>query len=326
MLDTTSSNTFSSVQLLNQDNYINLFLGFIILILIIMLLFNMCSYSNKKYKNIKKNKTNYKDVIVFYLADWCPHCQKIKPFIKETSKQSNVKFIIINANDLTEDDKEIIRAFPTALRKSDNKIAEGEIEIKKLVNETLNEDDLETFEVNINDKEKEKVNVNDSKKENDTVIFYVSKSCSYCQKLQPYINNLKNEPKINIKVINDNELTSNDNIDGFPTAIRKSDGKVALGGEKIMDLVEETINNKTKLTLIYSQNCNFSTNILPFWLKLKNSIIDYKLNLISEEYDLDNLPVEYKKNLKVVPTLFINGEKRFEGYDDILSYIDNYCK
>lgn len=482
----SSSNTLSSVQLLNKENYINIFLGIIVLFLIIILLLNFCGNSNKKYK---KTKNNYKDTIVFYLAEWCPHCKKIKPFIKEKSKQSDVKFIIVNSDDMLESDKDIIRAFPTALRKSDNKIAEGEIEIKKLINETLNDDIIDKFTTNniperdiiifyfnyndidnyklinkidkiinnsihkfnikfindMNEEEKKMISVFPSalrKSDNkiaegkieinklinetlgvetiidyfttndtvdkDTITFYLSNNCSYCQKLYPYIKEYKKQSTINIIVINDNELTDNDNIEGFPTAIRKSDGKVALGNNKIIELVNETLNNNDKiielvndkiniyvanwcpycqnlllklekikktnnnieiieskdisknvmqyikgfptairqsdnkiavgedeilelinnktLTLIYSLECKYSKDILPLWLNFRRFVIDNKLNINTEDYDIkdiENLTLEYKKNLKVLPTLFVN-EKKYEGYDDIKNYLDNY--
>ena len=479
----SNSNTLSSVQLLNKENYINIFLGIIVLFLIIILLFNFCGNSNKKNK---KTRSNYKDTIVFYLAEWCPHCKKIKPFIKEKSKQSDVKFIIIDSDDISDSDKNIIRAFPTALRKSDNKIVEGEIEIKKLINETLNdyiidkfttndipEKDIIIFYFNYNDidnyklinninktinnsihkfnikfindmNEEEKQIITDfpsalRKSDNkivkgkeeiinlinetlkiennnniidkfttndtidkDTITFYVSNNCSYCQKLYPYIEEYKKKSNINIVVINDNELTDNDNIEGFPTAIRKSDGKIALGNNKIIELVNETlnnnndkiniyvanwcpycqnlllklekikrtnieiieskdisknvmqyikgfptairqsdnkiavgedeilelINNKTlTLTFIYSLECKYSKNILPLWLNFKRFVIDNKLNINTEDYDIkdiENLTPEYKNNLKVLPTLFVNNEEKYEGYDDIKNYLENY--
>jgi thiol-disulfide isomerase/thioredoxin len=382
----SNSNTLSSVQLLNKENYINIFLGIIVLFLIIILLFNFCGNSNKKNK---KTRSNYKDTIVFYLAEWCPHCKKIKPFIKEKSKQSDVKFIIIDSDDISDSDKNIIRAFPTALRKSDNKIVEGEIEIKKLINETLNNNIFYYFTTN-------------DTIDKDTITFYVSNNCSYCQKLYPYIEEYKKQSNINIVVINDNELTDNDNIEGFPTAIRKSDGKIALGNNKIIELVNETlnnnndkiniyvanwcpycqnlllklekikrtnieiieskdisknvmqyikgfptairqsdnkiavgedeilelINNKTlTLTFIYSLECKYSKNILPLWLDFKRFVIDNKLNINTEDYDIkdiENLTPEYKNNLKVLPTLFVNNEEKYEGYDDIKNYLENY--
>ena len=83
--------------------------------------------------------------------------------------------------------------------------------------------------------------------------------------------------------------------------------------------------NKQTYIFIYSNNCKYSNMIMPKWSKFKNYITNNKININLLEYDgneLDKLPDNYKSQLASFPTLFVNNNKKYEGYDDILNYLN----
>ena len=124
----SSSLNFNSVS--NTEKKCKIAIYGIILLIVIIFIYNMFFRSNNKEKQNK-------DTIIFYIADWCSHCQKLKPFINECKKQNLLNIKIVTAENMNNEEKQQINGFPTAIRYSDDKIAEGEVEIKNLVNQTL---------------------------------------------------------------------------------------------------------------------------------------------------------------------------------------------
>ena len=89
-------------------------------------------------------------------------------------------------------------------------------------------------------------------------------------------------------------------------------------------------NNKTNFIFIYSENCKYSKLIMSDWQKFKLYITNNKINVNLFEYksnELNNLDNIYKSQLVGYPTLFISNNnvisKKFEGYDEILNYLNN---
>ncbi|MBE8538511.1 thioredoxin domain-containing protein [Geoglobus acetivorans] len=93
-------------------------------VLIAMMLFLSAGgeYSNQKPEALEGAKMYY-----FY-ADWCPHCQKVKPYVTEMAKSYDIVFCNLTAgeNTLSQECLEIakqvrIPGVPTILAVKDNK-------------------------------------------------------------------------------------------------------------------------------------------------------------------------------------------------------------
>ena len=131
----------------------------------------------------------------------------------------------------------------------------------------------------------------------------------------------------NIELVDSNDITPElqKHVQGFPTALRVSDEKVAVGAPEILKLINDN-KNKSNYVFIYSNNCQYSNMIKPKWLDFKLKAIDNKLNVNLLDYEseeLQKLPDNYRKQLSGFPTLFINDKEKYEGYDEIENYLDN---
>jgi len=61
-------------------------IGLIVMVVVALLLVSSISYSNKKlYQGFENpiGETNSRGTFTLYYADWCPHCQTIKPIFKD---------------------------------------------------------------------------------------------------------------------------------------------------------------------------------------------------------------------------------------------------
>ena len=138
----------------------------------------------------------------------------------------------------------------------------------------------------------------------------------------------------NIKLVDSKDITPDlqNFVKAFPTALKVSDKKVAVGASEILNMINSTDNkpdnkpdNKTNYIFVYSNNCNYSNMIMPKWLEFKLHITDNKLNVNLLEYEsneINNIPNNYKSQLTSYPTLFVNDDKKYEGYNDILNYLN----
>ena len=336
-----------------------------------------------------------KDTITFYIADWCQPCQKLKPYIEKYSANTTVNTVVVKDSDMK--GTEGVNGFPTAIRKSDNKVAVGGPEILKLMDDTLQKKDISNnntepvntntkntiifflsdncpysqqlihiinhfsnitngkYDIqifndkNLSDEDKRNIkyfpsalyknnlytNIDDITKlleniVNQKITVFTAKWCGHCQQLKPKLDIIK-QTRNNIEVVDVDDLTDKQKefVKAFPTAIRESDGKIVTGGPNIIDMINETIvSNTTKtLLLVYSNTCKFSEMTLAEWLDFKQYVIDNNLNIKTIEYeknDLDNLPEQYKSNIKGFPTLFTDDDKIYEGYDDIINYLKTF--
>ena len=139
-----------------------------------------------------------------------------------------------------------INTFPTAIIKSDNKIYYGNNDILKLLETVLN---IKIIKDTI---------TNNSK---DTIQFFVAEWCGYSQKILPYIKEYKMQDSVNVEIINDNNISKELNITGYPTAIRKSDNKRAIGKTDILNLMIQTFEINTKQEIKTNVNVNFKQEI-----------------------------------------------------------------
>ena len=89
-----------------------------------------------------KRKSNKKDNLLFFYADWCTHCQKSKPIWENVKKdnnfqQFNLNFVDVNGEDESKGDlleHYNIKEYPTIVLDHDNKKI---IFDANLTNETL---------------------------------------------------------------------------------------------------------------------------------------------------------------------------------------------
>jgi thiol-disulfide isomerase/thioredoxin len=220
-----NSSSFSSNfnYLSNNNELLKIALSSIILIIVIVIIYNIRSCNNRKEN---------KETIIFYVADWCPHCKKLKPFIKKCKEQDIVIIEIVSANNMSNEEKQKINGFPTAIRVSDNKMVVGEVEIKKLVNKTF---------------AKWKVNNFDTEEQyNNTLTYYEADWCVHCDIIKKYIlylQSIEKQTKIKVNIVNFNDMNDNEKIliNGFPSMMRKSDNVISSGKIDIENLVNNTL-------------------------------------------------------------------------------------
>jgi thiol-disulfide isomerase/thioredoxin len=222
------------------------------------------------------------------------------------------------------EEKKTINYFPTAIY--NNKLYIGINEIVKLLDDIVN-----SKYNNIVDNKLNNININyeNNIKQNNNIIIFLADWCSHCQHLKPELNEVMKN-KNNIILVDSNNIPDKykQYIQGFPTAIRESDNKVAVGGPNILNMIKENDNqkqNQDNLVLIYSNSCKYSQMIIPNWLEFKQYVKDKKLNINVKEFEkneLNNLEDYYKNKLTGFPTLFVN-DKVYEGYDDIINYLNN---
>jgi thiol-disulfide isomerase/thioredoxin len=385
---------------LNNDNLIKTLLFSVLIIVIIMFL----------YKNWMNFKQDNQDTIIFYVADWCPNCKKIKSFINKCKKQKNINIVIKKPEDMCNREKQLIKGFPTALRLSDNSMAEGEEEIKKLVKQTLAMSNIENFEtsknnsitfytaswcehckflidyiplvlnslktkqinvvirtwdemtktekvdisgfptakININNNEYYAIGENEIRKNitnilnnnietftasNDTIQFYIAEWCGHSQRLIPYIEDYKKQQNtVNVEIIYDKDMPKDLNITGFPTAIRKSDNKRAVGVPEILNLMKETRENNNKDQVIPDIKNNNSNKIMVFladWCghcqNFKPQLLEImKTNKNIELVNSNDIKPEFQKHIQGFPTaLRVSDEKVAVGATEIIKLIND---
>jgi thiol-disulfide isomerase/thioredoxin len=275
---------------------------------------------NNKEQVIPDVKNNNSNKIMVFLADWCGHCQSFKPQLLEIMK-TNKNIELVDSNDITPELQKHVKGFPTALRVSDEKVAVGAQEILKLIN------DKEEVKYEITNEIKQDVKhevKHENNKNTNTIIVFLAEWCPHCQNFKPKLSEIMKTNK-NIELVDSNDITPElqKHVQGFPAALRVSDEKVAVGAPEILKLIND---NKSNYVFIYSNNCKYSNMIKPKWLDLKLKAIDNKLNVNLLDYEseeLQKLPDNYKKELAGFPTLFINDKEKYEGYDEIILYVDN---
>lgn len=342
----------------------------------------------------------FEDTIKFYVAEWCEHCKSLEGYINQLKnrEQNKVKITVVDYNNMSNNENTLITGFPAIMRESDKLISFGSLEIEKLVNNTFSSLN-EKFTTN-----------NDSK---DTITFYIAEWCGHSQRLIPYIEEYKTQQnKVNVEVIYDKDTPKYLNITGYPTAIRKSDNKRAVGGPDILNLMKESVENENeenentiivfladwcshcqhfkpqldeikktnnnikiveskditqdlqqyiqgfptalklsdksiavgapnilkminnsntkvnnkKYIFVYSDDCKYSNMLLPIWLDFKLYVKDNNLDIHISEYEsknLEELEEYYKNQLDGFPTLFINDNEKYNGYNEIKKYLKN---
>ena len=177
---------------------------------------------------------------------------------------------------------------------------------------------------------------------NNTIIVFLAEWCPHCQNFKPQLTEIMKTNK-NIKLVDSNNIPPElqKHVQGFPTALRVSDETVSVGAPNILKLINSTSTNtnsnsnsnsnskqenKSNYIFVYSNSCKYSNMIIPKWLDFKVYATDNKLNVNLLEYEsneLDNLPNNYKSQLVGFPTLFIDDKEKYEGYDDIINYLNN---
>jgi len=270
-----------------------------------------------------KNSINPKDTIQFYLSERCSYSQNILPFIEEYKKTQNV----VNVELIYEKDipKELnIEGYPAAIRKSDNERVYGGHSILNLMKETLERNN------NQNVKQEEK----QEEQEDNTILVFLADWCPHCQELKPQLNEII-QTNSNVKLVDSKNISPDlqKYVEGYPCALKLSDKTPAVGASEILKMINSVNNkpdnksdNKTNYNFVYSKNCKYSEMIMPKWYDFKIYVTDKKLNVNLLEYEsneIDNLSNKYKSQLVGFPTLFVNDNEKYEGYDDILNYLNN---
>ena len=85
-----------------------------------LLIFSCMMYKYYKNKETFVQVTGYSEKIMFFYADWCPHCTNFKPIVAEFKKQKendpNLNVELINESTSRDKMKEYnIRGFPTII-------------------------------------------------------------------------------------------------------------------------------------------------------------------------------------------------------------------
>jgi len=257
ILSSSSSSTLNSFSTSNKK--CNTVIYIIILLIVFIFIYNMF---------FKENNKQNKDTIIFYVADWCSHCQKIKPFINECKKSKLLNITVKNAEEMNNEEKKQINGFPTAIRNSDNNIAVGEVEIKNLVKQTLNKSNIEGFNANAT----------------NNIIFYLD----YSSNLINYINLYNNQSGYNLIIKYQNDIQDTDTdfsgnkINSFPVAVDQSNNKIYYGYNEILALLEEEV---LKIP-IFQDTIIF---YLPGWCPHCETIKPY----------IENLKREQQTNIKI---------------------------
>jgi len=58
-------------------------IGLIILVLMVLLFLNLASGGSEGFADKPYGETNSRGTFTLYYADWCPHCQTVKPVFKD---------------------------------------------------------------------------------------------------------------------------------------------------------------------------------------------------------------------------------------------------
>ena len=284
--DTSYSNNF--VDNNKKSSMIPIY-GMILLIVIIFIYFIIVNCTSEK-----------KETLIFYLNKKCPYSKKILPLINNSKKQKKVNIVIIYDYEMNKKEKKMIKEFPTAIRQSDNKMAVGENDIKKLIKQTLLLSNIEFFD-----------NIKDNTKD---IIFYLDYSS---MNISSIINKYNNQSKYNLIIkYNDNlnetdvDLSGN-KINYFPTAVIKSENKIYYGDNNILLLLEkilniiiinETVDNNSKDTIQFyvAEWCNYSQKLLPYIEKYKmQNIVNVEIiydNNIPKELNITGYPTAIRKS------------------------------
>lgn len=284
--------------------------GAILLIVIILIYYIFYSLINQQNK----------DTIIFYVANWCPYSQKLKPLIKECKKQKKVNIVVVNDYEMNKKEKQQIKKFPTAIRYCDNKktIAVGEPNIKKLVKQTLLISNIEFFDTDT---------ATDTS--NNKIIFYLDNSSNL---IRSAINN-NNQTSYNLIIknwdnIEDTDIDFSGNIiNSFPTAVIQSNKETYYGHNEVLSLLE-TIFNITLfnegITFYVADWCPHCINIKPYIKELKNrqqtlvkiNVVNYNNMNDREKDEISGFPAVIRKSDG-------NVKKIGFGHDDIKKIVDD---
>jgi thiol-disulfide isomerase/thioredoxin len=177
----------------------------------------------------------FNEAISFYVADWCPHCISLKPYIKElkNKQQSQIKINVVNYNDMTNEEKNDITGFPAAKRSGDNTIKFGKFDIERLVNDIIPDSFPPTNE-----------GFTTNNGSNDKIIVCLADWCGHCKKFKPELTKIM-ETNSNIEILESEYIQSQrpelqEYIKGYPTALKISETKVvqvAVGASEIKEMI-----------------------------------------------------------------------------------------
>lgn len=204
---------------------------FILSVILGVILFtSICVLINnqKSHKIVNNVKELYEssDINIIYIGrDDCGYCQMFTPVIDDLKEKFNIKYTYINTNKLVAPDfNKLIKL----LNIDESKFGTPYISItqnNKVIGEQIGyTDELSLFlkfqELNIIDKEtKNPYLVSDDNKvissfneilnSSEKKLVYIGRdNCTYCQKIDPIIKEIKNEYNLDYYYINTNDITN----------------------------------------------------------------------------------------------------------------------
>ena len=220
-----------------------------------------------------------------------------------------------------------ITGYPTAIRKSDNKRAVGAPSILNLMKETAANNN------NIQEVKQENNSANyDSK---DTIQFYMAEWCDQSHKILPYIEEYqKQQNVVDTEIIYEEDIPMELNITDYPTAIRKSDNKKAVGVPTILNLMKETmiVVENNNIQEVKQENHSANNKIIVFlaeWCsycqKLKPQLIRImKTNKNIELVDSKDITPDLQKYIQRFPSaLKVSDNTVAVGAPEILKMINS---
>lgn len=178
--------------------------------------------------DVSQNDNANKIILTLYYAEWCGYCKRLLPEwyeLKNKLKNNNdIILVEVEEKNIESNIKQTISGFPTLIRSTDNKKFIGANDIKELLNSYIT------------------TNADITSADNDTLTLYYATWCGHCKHILPlwleFKNNNDND-NLNIEEIESENISSDiaPQIEGFPTAIRSSDGKKFVGAEQIKGLI-----------------------------------------------------------------------------------------
>ena len=270
----------------------------------------------------KQKDDNFR--IEILMSKTCPYCIKFIPIINDLKKQYSISIKEIYCQEEPNKCNDI-RGVPTT------KIYNNDIEVEKKSG-FMNINNLISFlKIHINDFEKFKINdykLKESNKvdENDLdydgkkkdINIYINPSCPYCKKFEPIWIKFKNEYSLyfnfnSIDCTKSSEICRNAKIQGVPTIqIMKDnniiDNHVGYCDENVFDNFLKKHFSKLTLSVVVTQICDFSKEMLKYIKEYKNKYPDI-INITVVDNTFEN-QFKLVKNIDLFPSLYIHTEKK----------------
>lgn len=270
----------------------------------------------------KKKDDNFR--IEILMSKTCPYCTKFISIINDLKKQYSISIKEIycqeDANKCND-----IRGVPTTI------IYNNDIEVEKKSG-FMNINNLISFlNIHVNNFDKFKIIDNTLKesnkvdKKNDSdydskkdINIYINPNCPYCKKFEPIWNKFKNKYSLyfNFNSINctkSSEICRKEKIQGVPTIkIMKDnniiDNHVGYCNENVFDNFLKKHFSKLTLSVVVSQLCDFSKEMLKYIKEYKNKYPDI-INITVVDNTFEN-QFKLVKNINSFPSLYVHNEKK----------------